>query len=71
MYIYIYGYNGSNRIYVPKNISIFYLVCFYRYYILVFDLLRSVTNIQIFWFESKWIINRKKNYEYFVQPIRK
>ena len=46
--MYIYAYNGLNRISVPKNISICDLFHFYRYCILVFDLLRRVTNIQIF-----------------------
>ena len=48
--MYIYAYNGLNRISVPKNISICDLFHFYRYCILVFDLLRRVTNIQIFFF---------------------
>ena len=29
MCIYIYAYNGSNRIYIPKNISIFYMLRFF------------------------------------------
>ena len=62
IYIYIYAYNGLNQIYVPKNISICdLLLFFYRYCILVFDLLRRVTDICIFRFESKRITNQIKN----------
>ena len=58
--MYIYAYNGLNRISVSKNISICDLFRFYRYYILVFDLLCRVTDIWIFWFESKQITNQLK-----------
>ena len=47
LYIYIYAYNRSNYIFVPKNIGICYLLVF-GYCILIFDLLRRVTDIQIF-----------------------
>ena len=60
--MYIYAYNRSNWISVPINIDIWDFF-FYGYCILVFDLLRRVTNIRIFWFESKRITNRIKIYE--------
>ena len=37
---------------------------FFGYYILVFNLLRRVMDIQIFRFESKRIMNRIKIYKY-------
>ena len=55
--MYLYVYSGLNWIFVPNNISICDLLFFYKYCILVFFLLRRVTNIQIFWFESKQITN--------------
>ena len=61
--MYIYAYNISNWISVPINIDICDLLFFYGYCILVFDLLRRVTDIQIFWFESKQITNRIKIYK--------
>ena len=45
--MYIYAYNGSNWIFVPI-ILIFVIYFFYGYCILIFDLLRRVTDIQIF-----------------------
>ena len=63
--IYIYAYNGLNRISVSKNISICDFIRFYRYCILVFDLLHRVTNIRIFRFESKRIMNRIKKLRIF------
>ena len=60
--MYIYAYNGSNWISVSINIDICDLF-FYGYCILVFDLLRRVTDIWIFRFESKRIMNRIKFYE--------
>ena len=60
--MYIYAYNGSNWIFVPINIDICDFF-FYGYCILVFDLLRRITNIRIFQFESKRITNRIKIYE--------
>ena len=45
-----------------------FVICFIcGYCILVFDLFRRVTDIQIFWFKSKRIMNRIKIYEYFFQ----
>ena len=61
--MYIYAYNGSNWIFVPINIDTCDLIFFYGYCILVFDLLRRVTNIRIFRFESKHIMNQIKIYE--------
>ena len=61
--MYIYAYNRSNWISVPINIDICDLFFFYGCYILLFDLLRRVTDIRIFRFESKWITNRIKIYE--------
>ena len=61
--MYIYAYNGSNWISVPINIDICDLFFFYGYCILILDLFRRVTDIQIFRFESKRITNRIKIYE--------
>ena len=55
IYVYIYAYNRSNLIITPKNIGIcdlFFFNC-----ILVIDVLRRVTDIHIFWFNSKRITN--------------
>ena len=58
--MYTYAYNGSDRISVLKNISIYDLLRFYKYCILVFDFIRSIMDIQIFRFESKHITNQIK-----------
>ena len=44
-----------------KILVFFICFVFYRYCMLVFDLIRSVTDIRIFWFRSKWITNLIKN----------
>ena len=52
--------------YIFLKILVF-LICFvfYKYCILVFDLLRGITDIRIFRFESKRIKNRIKNLQIF------
>ena len=53
--MYIYAYNRSNLIIALKSIGICDLLFFNC--ILVIDLLRKVTDIHIFWFNSKRITN--------------
>ena len=51
-------YITDRIIYTFLKILIFFsCFVFYRYFMLVFDLIRSVTDIRIFWFKSKWITN--------------
>lgn len=51
-----------------KTLAFFIYFIFYRYCILLFDLLCTVTHIQIFWFESKRITNQNQIYRYFTSP---
>ena len=44
-----------------------FVICFFIYCILAFDLIHRVTDIHIFWFKSKRITNQIKIYKYFAQ----
>ena len=61
MYIYIHITDQIGYPFLKILVFVIFFV-FYRYCILVFDLLRMITDIKIFWFESKRIKNRIKIY---------
>ena len=65
--MYIYMHITDRIRYMFLKILVFVICFFFGYCILVFDLFRRVTDIQIFWFKSKRITNRIKIYEYFAQ----